>query len=154
MLTKLQSYEKRTPGCIYATKDANFQGASTYVCIVGKGGCTNWNNDWRHGISSFGPDAGTLCPSPIHPPILLSIFPLRKAKLDQVLSAKSSPSPTAGALRRRTLAIPDMETSVAGMITWGHSCAGGRLIGDALCYLMPHYAQMWQRSFFGILGSV
>jgi len=57
----LENLSKRTAGCIYVTKDSNFGGGSLYLCIATNGGCTNWNNDWRYSISSFGPDPGTTC---------------------------------------------------------------------------------------------
>ncbi|KAG0642476.1 hypothetical protein HOY80DRAFT_1105075 [Tuber brumale] len=57
----LESLEKRTAGCIYVTKDSNFNGQSGYLCISTNGGCTGWSNEWRYTISSFGPDPGTTC---------------------------------------------------------------------------------------------
>ncbi|PWW73520.1 hypothetical protein C7212DRAFT_284663 [Tuber magnatum] len=57
----LESLTKRTPGCIFVTKDSNWGGANAYLCIQTNGGCTGWGNDWRYSISSFGPDPGTTC---------------------------------------------------------------------------------------------
>ena len=54
------SLEKRTLGCIYATQDGGFNGASTYECH-GNNACLFWNPFWRFGISSFGPDEGQAC---------------------------------------------------------------------------------------------
>ncbi|PUU75796.1 hypothetical protein B9Z19DRAFT_1089586 [Tuber borchii] len=54
----LESLEKRNPGCVYVTQDANFAGTSAYICTNCKGCCITFTNPWRYTISSFGPDSG------------------------------------------------------------------------------------------------
>ncbi|PUU72798.1 hypothetical protein B9Z19DRAFT_1008098 [Tuber borchii] len=57
----LENLEKRTPGCISATTNPNFTGASGRSCNIPNGHCANLTPFWRSNISSFRPDPYTYC---------------------------------------------------------------------------------------------
>ncbi|KAG0644732.1 hypothetical protein HOY80DRAFT_1097396 [Tuber brumale] len=57
----LESFVKRTPGCLFATRDRGFKGPWVYICLGMRRACYNWNSYWRFAISSFSPDQGTVC---------------------------------------------------------------------------------------------